>query len=306
MTTDQMKYFLCAAEQLSFTAAAERLYITQPSLSRQIAAIEKELEVQLFIRSNNTVRLTPAGTALYKGLIELYPTYLNMVEEVKDVSSGIIGRLTIALLEDQVLDNVLVLAMGTLLKKYPNIDINISRRDFLSLYNGLIDGSIDIAVTLLYDEEPPSGMKSKQLSVQHFYLAVSKNHSAAGQKKINYHGIARITETLPLMMVALESFAPPMRQTLSNYIDSSKFVKKLPMRLVQAVSYLPLYVSAGLGITIVNQDNILSIDPNVRLIKIEDGDTIRKGLLWKESNVNPIINMIISDVENELKKLSLT
>ncbi|MBP2643094.1 MAG: hypothetical protein H6Q67_981 [Firmicutes bacterium] len=306
MTTEQMKYFLCAAEQLNFTAAAERLYITQPSLSRQIAAMEKELEAQLFIRSNNTVRLTPAGKALYKGLSQLYPNYLTLVEEVKDVNSGIAGQLNIALLEDQVLDNVLILAMGTLLKKFPNIDISISRRDFLSLYNGLIDGSVDIAVTLLYDEKPPSGMKSMQLSAQHFYLAISKKHPVAERKKINYQGIAQITETLPLMMVSLESFAPPMRQTLSSYLDSSRFVKKLPARHVQAVSSLPLYVSVGLGFTLVNRDNILSIDPNVQLIEIEDSDIIIKGLLWKESNVNPVINMIISDIEDELKNLSLS
>ncbi|MBP2655197.1 MAG: hypothetical protein H6Q73_2766 [Firmicutes bacterium] len=305
MTTDQMRYFLCAAEQLNFTAAAERLYITQPSLSRQIASIEKELNAQLFIRSNNTVSLTPAGKALFRGLSELYPNYLTLLEEIRDVNSGVVGQLSIALLEDQVLDNIIISAMSALLKKFPNIDISINRRDFLSLYNGLVDSSVDIAITLLYDEKLPTDMISKPISAEHFYLAISNQHPVAKLEKIDYRGIAKVTETLPLMMISVESFAPPMRQMLSNYLNSARFVEKLSARLVQSVSSLPLYVAAGLGVTLVNRDNILSTDPNVRLIEVEDGDIITKGLLWKKSNVNPVINMILTEVDAAIKSISL-
>ena len=62
----QIHYFLAAADCLSFTQAADLLYITQPALSRQITAIEKELNLQLFVRTIRAVRLTPAGQALYE------------------------------------------------------------------------------------------------------------------------------------------------------------------------------------------------------------------------------------------------
>lgn len=64
MTITQIKYFITAAKCLNFTKAASKLYITQPALSRQISAIEEELNVQLFVRNNRSVKLTPAGMAL--------------------------------------------------------------------------------------------------------------------------------------------------------------------------------------------------------------------------------------------------
>ena len=61
MTTEQIKYFLCIAKHLNYTAAAWELEISTPTLSRQIVALEEELGVKLFIRDNKKVILTKSG-----------------------------------------------------------------------------------------------------------------------------------------------------------------------------------------------------------------------------------------------------
>lgn len=68
MTITQIKYFITTAKCLNFTKAASQLYITQPALSRQIAAIEAELNMQLFVRNNRTVKLTPAAFCSSSGI----------------------------------------------------------------------------------------------------------------------------------------------------------------------------------------------------------------------------------------------
>ena len=64
MTLTQIKYFIEVAKCLNFSEAAEHLFITQPALSRQITAIETELNMQLFIRGSKKLSLTPSGQLL--------------------------------------------------------------------------------------------------------------------------------------------------------------------------------------------------------------------------------------------------
>lgn len=91
MTTAQMRYFITVAECLSVTEAADRLYLSQPALSRHIAQMEAELNVPLFLRTRNTIRLTPAGQVLLEGLRQIYGDYRGLLERVEAVNAGVRG-----------------------------------------------------------------------------------------------------------------------------------------------------------------------------------------------------------------------
>ena len=91
MNMIQMKYFITAAKCLNFTKAADKLFITQPALSRQIASMEAELNMQLFIRNNRSVRLTPAAVVLLEGFEKIYNEYNVTVAKALNSFQGLSG-----------------------------------------------------------------------------------------------------------------------------------------------------------------------------------------------------------------------
>ena len=83
MTVDQIRYFLEIAKCRSLLDASKKLHITQPTLSRQMSNIEKDLNVQLFFRTNHGMKLTPAGEVLQQKWENMMLLYEDAVNEAK-------------------------------------------------------------------------------------------------------------------------------------------------------------------------------------------------------------------------------
>lgn len=309
MTTIQMQYFLQAASLLNFTAAAEKLYISQPSLSQQISNIENELETKLFIRGNNTLRLTPAGQVLYEGIKQIYGDYERLLTQMKNVSMGISGELNIGLLEDQLLNDVLISAIHRFKETHPNVNLNISRKDLKSLHDGISDGSIDIAVTFLYYEQHTKDILFREISHEKHYLAISKKNGERLPDKLTFEEYKTVLKTYPLILITQDNFETPIKDSLNEPIYEIQRNGSHPVSMVATASAVPLHVVSGLGVAITNTTHILSIDPNVRFIELDLSDSemelwkrvFSKGILWKRLNANPVIQEFI-DVFDELLK----
>ncbi len=88
MEIRSLKYFVAVARQLSFSHAAESLFVTQSSLSKNISALEKELGVELFIRKGRTIALTPAGQELLSGAEALISEEANLSKRVSQIKEN--------------------------------------------------------------------------------------------------------------------------------------------------------------------------------------------------------------------------
>jgi len=95
MELHQLEAFHAVARHRSFTRAAETLHLTQPAVTRQIAALESELKTRLFDRLGRTVRLTAAGEALHRYAEPILRLAREAREAVADIESGAGGRLTV-------------------------------------------------------------------------------------------------------------------------------------------------------------------------------------------------------------------
>lgn len=83
LTESMLKCFMAVAESLNFTKAAEGLYLTQQAVSRNVSALEKELDMKLLIRDTHSVRLSPCGEIFYQNIRRINNEYIQLVGELR-------------------------------------------------------------------------------------------------------------------------------------------------------------------------------------------------------------------------------
>ncbi|MGG7143164.1 LysR family transcriptional regulator [Clostridium nigeriense] len=145
ITIEQIQYFLAIKKYNGFSPAANELCISQSSLSKQIKALEHELDTTLFDRSSRITKLTSAGEEFYIYAEKFWKDYNNIIQSMKkhSQSTKTILRLgTIAVLTQYRLTS----AIASFKNKYPNIEINIFEDENDAILSMLSKGEIDIAI----------------------------------------------------------------------------------------------------------------------------------------------------------------
>lgn len=142
-----LQYFLVAAEELNFTKAAKRLYISQQSLSTHIANLEHELDIALFNRTN-PLTLTYAGKTLVQKARLLLDLKDETTKELADIKDFTIGRLSIGVSHTRgraLLPQILPFYR----EKFPNIELNLLEGNSKELDNALLHGKVDLVIGML-------------------------------------------------------------------------------------------------------------------------------------------------------------
>lgn len=176
-----MKYFIAVAEELNIGRAATRLDIAQPPLSRQIAAIEGELGVQLLDRSRSQIRLTQAGCVLRDKGRQVIELLESAEREIKRVGSGEAGRINIAYIGSASY-SALPALVRCYREKYPEVKLFLHEMSYSNLQRALIQREIDVAVARpeLEDDE----FRGERLCVEPFVLALPEASDLSAQAVI--------------------------------------------------------------------------------------------------------------------------
>lgn len=181
MTITQLRYVLAVAEYQNFTKAAEKVFVTQPTLSMQIQKLEEELSVQIFNRDKKPISLTAAG----KRIVEQARNIVNESERIQDIvdqEKGFIGgefRLGVI---PTIMPTLLPMFLNKFIKKYPKINLKIEEADTERLVEKLEEGHLDagIAATPLENEN----LNEQLLFHEPFEAYIPENHRLFPYKKI--------------------------------------------------------------------------------------------------------------------------
>jgi DNA-binding transcriptional LysR family regulator len=145
MELRHLKYFLTVAEELNFTKAAEKLFISQPPLSRQIAELENEFQAKLFIRNNKKVELTEAGKYFEKEIKELFHNLELITVKTKKIAENVSGEFRIAYISS-IYSSVISELIQYLKKKFPYVNFKLFEISTTKQIEALEKGKIDLGI----------------------------------------------------------------------------------------------------------------------------------------------------------------
>lgn len=151
MDLANLSAFIAIAETGSFSGAAERLFLTQPAISKRIAGLEQQLDVRLFDRLGREVTLTEAGRALLPRAYQI----LNVLDDTRraltNLTGAVSGRLTLATSHHIGLHRLPPL-LRTFTRQYPAVALDIQFMDSEQAYDEILHGRAEIAVITLAPE----------------------------------------------------------------------------------------------------------------------------------------------------------
>ena len=293
MNTTQIKCFLALADTLNYTRAAMRLYMSQPSLSRQIVSLEQELNTQLVIRDQKRVRLTPAGTLLAGELGGIQAATDSLIERVRTVGQGYAGTLSVGVLEGQWVGADLTRLFRGFLEAYPNIDLRICQNSFGELRGRLLSGKLDVAVTLRFDVEELNGVSCRKYGDDRAVLAVSRRLPLGRKERIAPEDI---------MGEALLVISPEDSRAGAELLLSEMKKWGFPawnVRYAPNLTTVMLWIEAGLGVGLINHHSSLAANPEVRLIEELPLGDASPCVAWRKDNLNPAIPLLLDRLEDD-------
>ncbi len=296
MTLNQMKYFIAVARCLNFTEAAKSLFITQPALSRQIAAMEEELGTELFVRERKTLKLTPGGSILYNGLPDLLKTYGNLIREARSANQGYEGHLRIGILDVYDISELFTDTIQIFQEKYPQIQLTMERFSLGVLPDNLYDGSLDLILTYGFSLFDKPSLMTVDIQKYDSCIMLHRNHPLADKEGVS------LSDLKSEMFVQLDrEVSEEGYQYIINLCDKCGIHPNI--KLVNKMEDVLLWVQTGNAVAITTDKTIEKMNPFVviREIPVPEAKGHDITVAWLKQNYNPAIALFMELLEKHKK-----
>jgi len=202
LNSEEIKYFLTAAKYLNFSKAAEKLYVSQPAITKWIKHLEKELNLTLFERTNKGIRLTASGQYLYERWSLLSVDFKDSIAVARDLSPNPPKKIEIGILRGLDHDKYLLQGISRYQKLHPGISFHIQVYDFYEMKHAAND--LDLILTTSLETNYLTDSESLITERMNIYIAMSDQNPLSR------------TEHLYLEDMKDETFIIFSRETMSN------------------------------------------------------------------------------------------
>ena len=286
MELRHLRYFVAVAETESLSLAAKaRLHTSQPSLSRQIRDLEKEIGAQLLTRGARGIELTPAGRVF----LDHARAVLSQVETATEAARRIAHPAKPCFVMGFLTGHELTWmpeALRILRAELPNVDVMISSQYSPLLADGLSKGRIDAAV--LRREKGVPGLAFRLLVKEPLTVILPGDHHLAARQVIS------LGELVGETFVTVSHTAPVLRAAIDDYLKRSG-INITPAHEADHVTMgISLIMSTrGVGLLPAYAQNFLPASVTSRPLR-GDVPTVDLVLGYRKSNQSPILKLLLS------------
>lgn len=182
MTITQLHYVLAIAEHKNFTKAAEKCFVTQPTLSTQIQKLEEELDILIFDRSKKPIELTDVGRKIVQQAKNIV-NESDRIQDIVDQQKGFIGGEFKIGIIPTIMPTLLPMFLKTFIKKYPKVKLKIEEHTTEEIITRIQDGHLDAAIAATPLEH--EAIKERVLYYEPFVGYIPDDHRLKDKKKID-------------------------------------------------------------------------------------------------------------------------
>jgi DNA-binding transcriptional LysR family regulator len=285
MYIKQFRYFIAVAEDLHFGRAAARLNLSQPPLSRQVAALERELGVTLLDRHSRHVALTAAGRRLLLDARAAVVAFDQACRNARLAELGELGELGIAFMMHAAYTVVPELTRRFSLG-YPQVNVTLREAFPNLLESDVANGRFDVGI--MFPRAARTRLTVKPIFREPLCLALHPGHPLAAKLIIT----AADLEGEPLIAVP-DDVAPTLRQAIAAYFETAGLVPlvKFEVQLQQTIVSM---VAERLGVALVPRSLRRLGVADVVFRELDRAPSVDHVAVWRADNPNPALRSFLA------------
>lgn len=280
MTITQMECFVEAAKSGSFSRAAELLFISQQTMSRQIRAMETELGFPLFERHNMGVLLTEQGRILYDAVSEMIIKYRSAVDKAKDRYLGVGNKIRIGIYDFGRVTDEIVKCLMDFNERYPELDLEYYVDSAAELCGKLQRGQLNIVI--VYESELINMPDVRRLKIRNYQSAVglcmSKYHPLATRKKVS---LSQLSDGV--CGILSPEASGDFKERVVEFLRSQGMENKILLREYNSRRNLQLALVTGKCYSIIYEDVMMGMEDKLAFFPLDIEDYFSKIVLaWTD------------------------
>lgn len=293
MNNKQIECFILVCKYLNFTEAGERLYLSQPSVSRNISLLEEELGFDLLFRGNNFVRLTPAGSVMLDYFKSEKDNFSKTVEQAINISQGFNGTLKIGFMSNHNIKIYLMDRIKTFKKFHPKIQMNFQCYPVLNQLDCLTNKVYDVVFS--HDLSAPlhADVISNVVYKTHTNIFIGKEHPLANKPDLC------LSDLKNEIVWTTDEYDNERRHKLLQNIYNHYGITHWKDKPAPNWDTVLLNVQLGNGILF---SDFITISSELSLFRIiempKEVSSQNIVVSWHKDNLNPIIAMFINEISS--------